>query len=71
MLVGYLTISFKIPHICISTLTYMCKATFTRMMVTGRFETVKKNWNKCKNSSLSDYLNKPHRHIFYGTQCNG
>lgn len=38
MLEGYLTILIKIPHICVSALTYMFKAIFIRMMVTGRFE---------------------------------
>ena len=38
----YLTMPIKIPHTC-NTITLPCmfKATFTRMMVTGRFEIVK------------------------------
>ena len=50
------------PHI----LTYMFKSNFHKNDG-NRFERVKKKkGNICTNSSISNYLNKPHRHIL----CN-
>lgn len=56
----------KVSHICMSSLTYIFKATFIKMTVTAKPEIIKKYWNKYKNSLINNYLNKPHRHTFYG-----